>query len=275
MKIILIPLEHDGRELRLEKILPQVVDNNIPIYWESIGRSNSGARHRRGLEDSKLIALFELTLFIIVDQDYRLHRDIYEGTGIKDGRYSNVKISQLASNAAKGSQAVINLRESNLKGLTVKFNIDELVINRNNNKYLREYNIKLNKLFDQLISRLSQDRNYNFVDFFYITSKLDRIRTTDNFSESRYNGLELKEYLKSVRDVSDCLYLINESKNSELLFCCIGNVHIEGLRRCLTSHDVDVIVLELLELFDNFDSDKIIKEKISDELKRIKVQRER
>ena len=273
MRIILIPLEHNEKEELLEDLLPQLLESEyahrrINVYWESINRYEIRSSLKLGLEDSKLLALFEIILFMIVYQDSRLYRDIYKGTGTKgiNGKLSNISISELASNAAKGTQAVINLRilydeilpkrgvinsseEFNLIQVLKQFNIKELVINKDNDDYLLDYNFKLIQVYEELLRVLESDDKYNFIDFELIKNHLSEVTIHNSLFDSRFYATDLKEYIKVIRDYSSSTYITDDMKltQTEYGICCIGSAHVEDLRRCLVKYGFKVNVISLLD----------------------------
>jgi len=276
MKIILIPLGHDKKEKLLDEILPEVLPE-CRIYWESINRYESKGKSKLGLEDSKLLALFEIILFVIAHQDFRLYKDIYEGTGTKDNfKFAGVNISRLASNAAKGSQAVINLKEfyksqpeirDNLRDFLKIFDIQELIEHRNDNEYLHRYNSRLLELYDKLMMNLRLNSEYDFINYQYISNTLLNISDSTSFFTSRFNATDLKEYSRTIRDLSNCHYLQNNS-SSGIQLCCIGGAHIEDLRKCLVNSGIQVNIVPLLDYFDEKSSKLAIYYKISSVLER-------
>lgn len=255
-RIILIPLDHSEREDLLIENLPELFDycDNLNIYWESISRYDEIESNKKiGLEDSKLLSLFEIILFVISNQDPRIHSIIYEGTGTKSKDTSSEKtISQQASNAAKGSQAVINLKsiysqlDPDLKMSIDAIDIDELIDQRNNNQYIEEYNLKLFQVYLDLMNSL---KDQGYIDFNFITESLNRVSNEESLFDSTFYATNLKEYLKGIRDVSNSIY-IEESMDSSKIsnaICCIGGAHIEELRLNLVDLGIKVNVVSLSE----------------------------
>src|SRR6266496_4775360 len=118
LRIILIPLSHDNQEGMIEKNLIMIINGlnikNISIYWESKVRSERKSNLHLGLEDPVLLAVFELTVFIISTKDGRLYKEIYEGMGRvnPEDKDKGKDIPNEAILAAKGSEAILNLRLS-------------------------------------------------------------------------------------------------------------------------------------------------------------------
>jgi hypothetical protein len=286
-RIFLVPLEHNKKEEKLEELLPEVFSNEfkshrINIYWESIDNSKNSDNLRLRVEDSKLLALFEIILFIIVNRDPRLYHDIYEGTGTVSTEFKDVHISQLARNAAKGSQAVINLNflfdeirrneakpgvihkknlseakseDKSLRLYLKQFNIDELITMRNNDEYLNDYNNKLYKLYYHLLNNLESDNKYKFIDFTKIEDSLYLISKNNNLFDSRFYATDLKEYIKSIRDISDSINISENAimNNLDYAICCIGSAHVENLRKYLIIRGFKVNIIHFLESLKDLD----------------------
>lgn len=264
-RIVIIPLDHSKKEDILFLEIPKIFEDcdNLNIYWEAINRyENTHNSKKLGLEDNKLLSFFEIILFIIVNKDPRLHEDVYEGTGIKDDYFKNVSISQNASNAARGTQAVLNLRDlykilsncqefkedCNLKEYLETFNIDKLINQRNNDKYLDHYNNKLVHLYYILLTNLKSDNEYNYIDFDFIKIRLNDISDNFSFFDSRFNATDLKEYIKDIRDISNSIYIINNMIKYKVSnsICCIGGAHVESIRKYLIKYDSKVNVVDVL-----------------------------
>ena len=211
-RLILIPLSHDRRESQLDRVLPDLFRSHryLNIYWEDINRGIHESSKEIGLEDAKLLALFELTIFMVAYEDPRLHDVIYEGMGTKleNATLSKVDISRKASLVARGVQAVVNLntyfgaitadrKDSDILRMLGKFDIDELVEQRNNDRFLDEYINKLQDLYEVLINSLKQDREYSFVNFDFILNAISKINRGVSFFDSRYLGTNLKEYIEN------------------------------------------------------------------------------
>ena len=292
LRILIIPLEHSQKEDILYDILPHITKNcdNLIIYWESINRDDrtggtEGSFKKMGLEDNKLLALFEFLLFIIVSRDNRLHEDIYKGTGVKSKKHADVQIYQKASNLAKGSQAVVNLRDhlNSSKGFKTSksfgvdlykevndYDADELIKERNNFDALNIFEEKLYHIYNLLIKSLQNNSEYNYIDYKLINKYLGEVSDDNNFFDSRAAATYLKEYAKYIRDVSNTNYILNNfSKlNISNAICCIGSAHSEDLRELLVSHDksVEVNIVNIMDKIENRQSENEIQKMISKEL---------
>ena len=132
MKILIVPLEHSNIEDKFHELLLESFKDNtdLLIYWEANSRNENFNHIDLGLEDVKLLSLFELILFIVVSKDIRLYNDLYEGIGVKTNEFDNIKLSEKVRNIAKGSQAIVNLRKTDEID-TKHFDIEELILKRN------------------------------------------------------------------------------------------------------------------------------------------------
>lgn len=273
-RVLLIPSTHNEKEKDLLEVLPQIFEecDNIKIYWESLIRyeKNDGTLDpkKSGIEDSKLLALFELILFVIVEKDSRLREDIYEGIGSvepDDDKYDGVNISQKASNAARGSQAIINLRawysdildgryvDPDIEDYLTMFNLEELIDNRNNDDYLDKYTYNLLTLYDILLDNLERDGDYYFIDFKFIKGTLNKIHPNTPFFDSRFYATDLKEYAKLIRDISNAMYISSDINkyNISNAICCIGSAHLDTLREYIIKEGIKVNIVKVLNKLDD------------------------
>ncbi len=211
LKVLVVPLEHSNLEENFQNVFPKVVSdcNNLAIYWESLSRYSNNfdtSFKNLGLEDSKLLALFELVLFIIVSRDDRLHEYLYQGTGVQSNEYPDVTIYQKASNIAKGSQAVINLRDYLNSFLSSKTEISVFASGNNNN--LKEDD--LNKLVRQYdIDQLVEDRN--------------DLNKLNDYSEELLNIYKLLVIKGADVEVLDILKDIKENSTDKEIFGEVSN----------------------------------------------------
>lgn len=275
LRVILVPLEHSEKEDLFHELFIEVISycDNLSIYWETLKRYknlNSNIK-KLGLEDSKLVSLFELILFKLVLQDNRLHEEIYKGTGVKSDKHKGVKIYQKASNIAKGSQAVVNLREyfnNRIKDKLSKeineFDIEELIREMNNFKLLKKFEDKLLKIYDLLIESLINDSSYSFIDFNIINYHLNKISINNNYFDNLSSASYLKEYTKLIRDISNAIYVIDQSKQLKItnVICCIGSAHTEDLREELIKRGAKVNIIKLMDSIDEESTDEENKKEI-------------
>jgi len=279
IRIIILPLQHDEHEDDIYNILPTMIHecDNIAIYLEAINRSKNNEYtdiKQLGLEDPKLLALFEICLFQIVYNDFRLYDVIYKGIGVQippDDKLSRVTISRDASSAAKGSQAILNLRDSGttldqrLDELLKEYDIDKLVERHNDHEYILNYNKRLTYLYYTLIEVLSLNKKYSeYIDFNFISHTINNISDDIDLFDSLSYGVNIKEYLKSIRDQSNCRYIIEHLKSIEVQNAIveIGGAHAENLRFYLSQMGIKVIIVDLL----NGTSNDNLEDEIYDEI---------
>ena len=278
LRVLIIPVKHSLKEDKFEVEIYQFVEscNNLMVFWESIHRSQnnsflSGKRYDKnkiGLEDPKLLALFEIVLFIIVDRDESLHEKIYTGTGTLahfSHADSNLEsIYQKASNIAKGTQSIINLRdyfngeytkndEKDLFEAVYNYDIEQLIEDREDLEKLDFYINKLYDIYNLLIKSLEL-QNYNYIDYDYIHESLINVNLK--------SSLILKEYLKYVRDISNSIYIVETMQrlNISNSICCVGDAHTEDISKELIKRNVEVNISNIFDrLSDNFTNEKISK----------------
>jgi hypothetical protein len=255
-KALLIPLRHGRLEAEFHDVFPQVVNycKNLAIFWEATSRYDPNkSRLDLGLEDNLLLAYFEIILFTVVCRDNRLHEKIYEGTGENTSQFKGLSILQMASNIARGAQAIVNLREyfsfvdykeSNLKTLVYNFDIDQLILDRNEPIKLLGYQEQLHQINFQLTRYLMESPHYRFINFRLIAGLLQEILPNGDFNNNLKCGKYLKEYLKYMRDISNSIYTIQKTKelNISNFMCCVGSAHITDLKSELIKRDVMVTV---------------------------------
>lgn len=271
-RILIVPLNHDDKEEHLFDILLEIFQHpdslkkhNTNIYWEFIPRfqnNNKLINNRKlGIEDNILLALFEMILYMIVQKDKRLRDVIYEGVGNKepdDDKYKNITILEKASNVAKASQAIINLRKgfdvNQINGYKLmnhleQFDLDDLIDYRNDINFLNDYGNKLNILFDIIINIIKQNNNYNFIDLNFINYCLDMISPSIPLFDSRFYATDLKEYIKLIRDVSNSLYIYKHMKESQVYnaICCVGSAHADKLRELFIKIDVKSNIIRITD----------------------------
>ena len=279
-RALIIPLEHTPTEDLFHKNFSTVISNcdNLIVYWEAINRYEDRGLKESGLEDQKLLALFEIVLFIIVTKDHRLHEAVYKGTGVKDNKFKGVTILQRASNVAKGTQAVINLREyfnhihsSNsleLEEALKDFDIDLLIRERNNMLILKQFEDKLYKIYNLLLTILL--REYPSMDFGEIVHRLNNINWQNKYFDNEYNAKYIKDYIKYIRDVSNANYIYNHSielRKSNII-CCVGSAHTSDLKKELTKKGIIVNEVDILDHIHEDMNDSQIKSIIDKYLKK-------
>jgi hypothetical protein len=246
LRIIIIPVNHDIKEDLIEHILPEIITSNIAIYWEDRLRNDNKFIGELGLEDALLLAVFELVLFMIVYKDERLYNYVYNGVGpIKNDEILSIE----ARNAARGSEALYKLN--------IKFNIDELIENRNNTDYISLYNEKLKNLYNHTLEFLEYKNQLR------IKELMAKVSKNFNLFDSKANAMYIKEYVKKLRDLSNAKYILEVSNKLNIThaLCCVGGAHREDLRTYLFESDVLVDILDI--------EDKINKNMSTSEIKKI------
>lgn len=255
LRIIIIPVNHNIKEDLIEHILPEIISNNIAIYWEDRLRNDNKFIKELGLEDSLLLAIFELVLFMIVHKDERLYEYVYDGVGSPSTSTQEKNISIEARNAARGSEALYKLN--------IKFNIDELIENRNNIKYISLYNEKLIALYNSTLEYLE------YKDQLRIKELMAKVSNSFNLFDSKANAMYIKEYVKRIRDLSNAKYIleVSDKLNITHALCCVGGAHREDLRTYLFESNVLVDILPIEDKINKNMPLKEIKKIISNEIK--------
>lgn len=250
LRIIIIPVNHNIKEELIEKILPEI-SNNIAIYWEDRLRNDNKFIKELGLEDALLLSVFELVLFMIVYKDERLYDYVYDGVGpIKNDEILSIE----ARNAARGSEALYKLN--------IKFNIDELIENRNNHGYITVYNERLISLYNNTLDYLE------YKDQLRIKELMARVSNNFNLFDSKANAMYIKEYVKKLRDLSNAKYILEVSNKLNIThaLCCVGGAHREDLRTYLFEENVLVDILDIEDKINKNMSISEIKKNISKEI---------
>lgn len=284
--ILLVPLTHDNIEDIVDKSLGSMLTDivkdypvSVDIYLESETRTyakkikSSKKIIKYGLEDPVLLGLFELSIYMMSIRDPRIYEQIYEGMGRLDPdteqKRKDARLSTLALKVAKGSESILNLRDSTItefKDLTNDFNIDELVSRKYDEDYIYEYSLKLERLYENLVSLMSRYEEYtHFIDFKYIKDLMNTVTVKENLEVSEVISMRLKTYLMIVRNHSNLQFVFDKSYNygdRKIAIILTGNAHIPDYKLTLNSMGVGSEVLEISKkeedvsdsLFESLDS---------------------
>ena len=83
--------------------------------------------------------------------------------------------------------------------------------------------LKLLEIYSLLTNSLIKDKNYLYIDDDLINFHLNKISMNYNYSYSLSSAGILKEYLKYVRDISNSIYIMSNSKKINItnIICCV------------------------------------------------------
>ena len=245
--VILVPIYHSEYESLVEKVL----NESSQIYWESLLRSNNNPNGKWGLEDPLLLSFFELTLVIMAWKDDRVFNSVYKGTGtVYPGVIPSERLSHLARNAAKSCQAILGIRKSGIIGLvnlTKYIDIEEVIRNKGNEKYLVDHMNKMVEIYDEftrILSKMSIYRKY--IDQVILEDLIGGVNKDSPIDVSIDYCLECKEYVSNARNQSNADYVMKTMK-SRVIFVCVGSAHISALRYIFNGNSIETIQLDLKE----------------------------
>jgi hypothetical protein len=270
--VLLLPLRHNNVEEFIEtnivEILPILLEKysiSLDIYLESETRIyiqlvNPEQRKiiKYGLEDPVLLALFELSVYMMSIKDNRIYEKIYEGMGRIDPdteqKRKSANLSELALKVAKGSESILNLRDatiSEFKDLTNDFDIQELIDHKYDEDYIYIYSLKLKGLYENLVRLMSEYEEYSYlIDFKYLKDLMNTVSYKEDLNVSEVISMRLKTYIMKIRNHSNLQFILDTScqkKGKKIAIVLTGNAHIPDYKFTLNSLGITSKVLNISE----------------------------
>lgn len=270
--ILLLPLRHNKIEeiietsiVKISSILLEDYPINLDIYLESETRIyiqlvNPEQRKiiKYGLEDPILLALFELSVYMMSIKDHRIYEKVYEGMGRIDPdteqKRKTANLSDIALKVAKGSESILNLRDatiSEFKDLTNDFDIHELIDHKYDQDYIYMYSLKLEELYENLIRLMSGYEKYShLIDFKYLKDLMDTVSYNEDLNVSEVISMRLKTYIMKIRNQSNLQFILDTScqkKGKKIAIVLTGNAHIPDYKFTLNSLGIMSKVINISE----------------------------